>query len=44
MSEKVLKTLDAAAFHGSTLGSGETLQESGAQVKVDVSARLREMW
>ncbi len=44
MTEKVLKTLDAAAFHGSTLGSGETLQESGAQVKVDVSARLREMW
>jgi DNA helicase II / ATP-dependent DNA helicase PcrA len=44
MTEKVLKTLDAVTFHGSALGSGEALQESGATVTVDVSARLRDMW
>jgi DNA helicase II / ATP-dependent DNA helicase PcrA len=44
MTEKVLKTLDAATFHGSALGSGEALQESGATVTVDVSSRLRDMW
>jgi DNA helicase II / ATP-dependent DNA helicase PcrA len=44
VTEKVLKTLDAATFHGSALGSSEALQESGATVTVDVSARLRDMW
>jgi DNA helicase-2/ATP-dependent DNA helicase PcrA len=46
LTERVLKTLDPTTFHGSSLGSGETLQEGGggAAVTVDVSARLREMW
>ena len=44
LTEKVLKTLEAATFHGSALGSGEAPQESGATVTVDVSARLRDMW
>jgi DNA helicase-2/ATP-dependent DNA helicase PcrA len=44
LTERVLKTLDPASFQGSALGSAETLQESGATVTVDVSARLREMW
>jgi len=44
LTERVLKTLDPVTFHGSTLGSAETLQESGAPVSLDVSARLREMW
>jgi DNA helicase-2/ATP-dependent DNA helicase PcrA len=44
MTEKVLKTLEPATFHGSALGSGETLQDSSAAVTLDVGARLREMW
>ena len=44
LTERVLKTLDPATFQGSALGSAEQLQESGATVTVDVSARLREMW
>ncbi|HYB33350.1 MAG TPA: ATP-dependent helicase [Steroidobacteraceae bacterium] len=44
LTERVLKALDPVTFHGSTLGSAETLQDSGAPVSVDVSARLREMW
>jgi DNA helicase II / ATP-dependent DNA helicase PcrA len=43
MTEKVLKTLDAVAFQGSTPG-GENLGDSNAAVSVDVGARLREMW
>jgi DNA helicase-2/ATP-dependent DNA helicase PcrA len=44
LTEKVVKTLEPVTFHGSALGSGEALQESGAGVTVDVSARLRDMW
>ena len=44
MTEKVLKTLEPVTFHGSALGSGETLQDSSATVTLDVGARLREMW
>ena len=44
VTERVLKTLDAASFQGSTLGSGESLNDGGEAVTVDVSAQLREMW
>jgi DNA helicase-2/ATP-dependent DNA helicase PcrA len=44
MTEKVLKTLDASAFHSAAVGSAEALQEASAPVTVDVSARLRDMW
>jgi DNA helicase II / ATP-dependent DNA helicase PcrA len=45
MTEKVLKTLDAAIFRGSLGAGGDTLQGSTSDtVTVDVSARLREMW
>jgi DNA helicase-2/ATP-dependent DNA helicase PcrA len=45
MTEKVLKTLDAAIFRGSLGAGGETLEGSTSDaVTVDVSARLREMW
>ncbi len=44
LTEKVLKTLEAASFTGSMLGGGEALGEAEAPVTVDVGARLREMW
>jgi DNA helicase II / ATP-dependent DNA helicase PcrA len=44
MTEKVLKMLEPVTFHGTALGSGEALQDSGATVTVDVGARLRDMW
>ncbi|HUI61077.1 MAG TPA: 3'-5' exonuclease, partial [Steroidobacteraceae bacterium] len=43
LTEKVLKTLDAAVFQGS-LSSGDSLQQASAPVTVDVGARLRDMW
>jgi DNA helicase-2/ATP-dependent DNA helicase PcrA len=44
LTEKVHKTLDPHTFHGTTLGGADTLSESAAPVKVDVGARLRDMW
>jgi ATP-dependent DNA helicase UvrD/PcrA len=44
VTEKVLKTLEAVTFQGSSLGGGEALQQAGTPVTVDVGARLREMW
>ena len=43
LTDKVLKQLEAAAFHGSNLDGGAILQETQAAT-VDVSARLKEMW
>ena len=44
VTEKVQKTLDPHTFHGTTLAGADTLTESAAPVKVDVGARLRDMW
>jgi len=44
MTEKVMKTLEPVAFHGSAPGSSGRLQGSSATVTVDVAARLRDMW
>src|SRR5579862_8081642 len=44
MTEKVMKTLDAVAWHSPTTGTGERLQGSAEAVNVDLTARLREMW
>src|SRR5580693_5764131 len=45
LTEKVLKTLDPATFHGSNMADGgELAKDSEAAVTVDVSARLRDMW
>ena len=46
MTEKVLKTLEAGTFHGTTSASGDILRpDSGADTStLDVSARLKEMW
>ena len=44
LTEKVLKTLDATTFQGSSLGRADSLQQTGTQVTVDVGARLRDMW
>lgn len=42
MSEKVMKTLEEAVFHGSHIGEAG-LKEAG-QSAVDASARIKEMW
>jgi len=45
MTEKVLKTLDAVTFQGSSGLGEDSLQGTGEQqVTVDVGARLRDMW
>jgi DNA helicase-2/ATP-dependent DNA helicase PcrA len=45
MTEKVLKTLDATTFHGSSSSSGDILRDDAAESSaLDVSARLKEMW
>ncbi len=44
LTEKVLKTLEAATYHGVTTGTGDALAPESAPVSVDVGARLRDMW
>jgi DNA helicase-2/ATP-dependent DNA helicase PcrA len=44
MTERVLKTLEPATFHGSAPGASEALQATGSAVTLDVGAKLREMW
>jgi DNA helicase-2/ATP-dependent DNA helicase PcrA len=46
MTEKVLKTLDAVTFHGTSSSSGDNLRPDGSAdtSTLDVSARLKEMW
>ena len=46
MTEKVLKTLDAVTFHGTSSSSGDILRTDGSAdtSTLDVSARLKEMW
>jgi DNA helicase II / ATP-dependent DNA helicase PcrA len=44
MTEKVMKTLDAVSWHGTTPDGAEHLQAGAEAVSVDVTARLREMW
>ena len=43
LTDKVLKTLEPTAFHGSR-PSGDTLAEESGDAALDVSARLKEMW
>ncbi len=44
ITEKVLKTLEAATHHSSAVAAGDTLAADSAPVTVDVGARLRDMW
>jgi DNA helicase II / ATP-dependent DNA helicase PcrA len=44
LTEKVLKTLEAATFRSATSGAVDTLTAETAPVTVDVSARVRDMW
>ena len=44
VTERVLKTLEPVTFHGSAPASGDTLQDSGSNVTLDVGARMRDMW
>jgi DNA helicase II / ATP-dependent DNA helicase PcrA len=43
LTDKVLKQLDAATFHGSNMDGAASLQDA-QEATVDVSARLKEMW
>ena len=43
LTDKLLKQLDAATFHGSSLDGGSGLQDA-QEATLDVSARLKEMW
>ncbi len=43
MTDRVLKSLDPVAFHGSAFGADAPLQASG-EATLDVTARLKEMW
>jgi DNA helicase-2/ATP-dependent DNA helicase PcrA len=43
LTDKVLKTLEATAFHGSR-ATGDALTEEGGDPALDISARLKEMW
>jgi DNA helicase-2/ATP-dependent DNA helicase PcrA len=45
LTERVLKTLDAGTFQGSSLGSPDAnLQAGVSDSTVDITARLKEMW
>jgi DNA helicase-2/ATP-dependent DNA helicase PcrA len=45
MTDKVLKTLEAVTFQGSSLLGGDVLTEGGGEPStLDVTARLKEMW
>jgi len=44
ITEKVLKTLEAATHHSSAVAVGDTLAADSTPVTVDVGARLRDMW
>ncbi len=46
MTEKVLKTLDPSAFHGTSSASGDILRQDGTAdtATLDVSARLKVLW
>ena len=44
VTEKVLKTLEATTFHGSTATGETALQRESEDAAVDVGARLKEMW
>jgi DNA helicase-2/ATP-dependent DNA helicase PcrA len=44
LTEKVLKTLEATSFQGSSLGGEAAPLQSTESSTVDVSARLKEMW
>src|SRR6185312_12880275 len=43
LTDKVLKTLEATAFHGSRI-TGDVLTEESGDAALDISARLKEMW
>jgi DNA helicase II / ATP-dependent DNA helicase PcrA len=44
LTEKVLKTLEPATFHGAASADGDALAKNSTPVTVDVSAKLRDMW
>ena len=43
LTDRVLKTLDAAAFQGSSLGTGDVALQAGEST-LDITARMKDMW
>jgi DNA helicase-2/ATP-dependent DNA helicase PcrA len=44
LTEKVLKSLEATTFHGSSAAGDSALTQESGDAALDVSARLKEMW
>jgi DNA helicase II / ATP-dependent DNA helicase PcrA len=44
LTDKVLKHLETATFHGSGLAGAEVALQDSAQATLDVGAKLKEMW
>src|SRR5207244_10084338 len=44
MTEKVLKTLEATTFQGSSLGTADVALQSSGESTLDITARMKDMW
>ena len=44
LTERVLRTLEASNFQGSSLGVGDVALQSSAESTLDITARMKEMW
>jgi len=44
LTEKVLKTLEPATFHGSNVGDITLSAGNGDESTLDITARMKEMW
>jgi DNA helicase II / ATP-dependent DNA helicase PcrA len=44
LTERVLKTLDASTFQGSSLGVADVALQASGESTLDITARMKEMW
>jgi len=44
LTEKVLKTLEATTFQGSSLGTPDIAVQAGSESALDITARMKDMW
>jgi DNA helicase-2/ATP-dependent DNA helicase PcrA len=44
LTEKVLKTLDASTFQGSSLSGAEVVLQASGESTLDITARMKDMW
>lgn len=44
LTEKVLKSLDATTFQGSSLGIADISPQAGSESALDITARMKDMW